>query len=269
MRLRSTIFLPPDGAGLDAALESPADAIALGLADSSLEVAALRAAAREALERIKAAGKKALVAVNHPRTRLLHDDLDAIVTADLAGVLLHHTVEPQDVRDLAVGLREFEHKRGIEPGTVLVYPVIDTARGLIRAVEIVQAAPRVGGLVFGAQHYARDVGARHEEKGPRLAYARGAVVAAARAFDRLPLITSEGLELQHLAQHGFAGAILPSANHAVTANAAFAPIAAAVERAHAHIEAYESARAEGSWVARHGSEMVDISHVRKARQAIL
>ena len=123
-------------------LESPADAVVFALHDSSKPVGTLRGNARVALPRVTSAGKAALAWVNHPRTRLLRDDLDSIVTPDLAAILLAHATEPQDVREAAVLLREFELARDVEPGTIQVFPVIDTARGLVRANEIIDASPR-------------------------------------------------------------------------------------------------------------------------------
>lgn len=267
MQLRSVVMVGAGG-DLEAALASQADAVLLTLNDASVAVGALRAAAVEATPRIRAAGKRALVVVNHPRTRLLRDDVEAIVMPDLAGVLLPHACEPQDARDLAVALREFEQNRGIEPGTIVTFPMIDTARGLLRAAEIVHATPRAGGLVFDSAGYSRDVGARHEELGPRLAYARGAVVAAARAYDTLPLVLASGTEIQFLAQHGFAGVVLPDAGFVAQANAAFTPATAARERAERQAAAYDAARAEGAWVARDGTDLVDSHAGRKARQAL-
>jgi citrate lyase subunit beta/citryl-CoA lyase len=187
---------------------------------------------------------------------------------NLRGVLLPHAVDPQDVRDLAVALREFELQRAIEPGDVAVYPVIDTARGLLRAAEIVHAAPRVGGLVLDSAAYARDIGARQEEHGPRLAYARGGVVAAARAFEKLPLVVAEPLQLQTLSQYGFAGVLLADARAVTQANAAFTPSDAAVNLARRQAEAYDAARGEGAWVARLGASLVDAHTARKARQVL-
>lgn len=268
MGLRSIVAIPVDGSGLEEALASAADAVLLTLADESRPVGALRLAASAALARVADAGKSGMVIVNHPRTQLLRDDLDAVVSPHLTAVVLAHALEPQDVRDLAVLLREFELNRGIEPGEIAAFPMIDTARGLLRAGDIAQAAPRVGGLVFGSYGYARDTGARHEQRGPRLSYARGAVVAASRAFDQRPLVVADGLELLSLAQYGFAGAILPDARGVMAANAAFAPPAAAVERARAHVAAYDAARGEGAWVARVGAEIVDSHAARKARRLL-
>lgn len=266
MRLRTTLAVPADGARLDEALASAADAIAVTLNGDDFPVAGLRRAALDALPRIRASGKLAFVVVNHPRTRLLRDDLDAVVTTDLSGVVLPFAVEPQDVRDLAVLLREFEYGRGIEPGAVMAFPAIDTARGLLRAGEIAQAAPRVAGLIFDSHRYARDVGARDEEEGPRLAYARGAVVAAARAHSLTPLVACEGMAVRVLAQYGFGGAVFADVAHVAVANVAFTPGATARERAEAHLAAYETARAAGDWVATHRGEVVDRGKARKAEQ---
>lgn len=268
MPLRSVLRIDDIDAELPEALESAADAILLPLIDETRAVGSLRLAARAAIARIADAGKRAYVLVNHPRTRLLRDDLDAVVMPQLAGVFLPHCTEPQDVRDTAVLLREFEFTRDIEPGTVALFPVIDTARGLLRAAEAADAVPRVAGLVFSAEQYARDVGGRAEEAGPRLAYARGAVVAAARAKDGLPLVAGNRLEFRNMAQYGFAGAVVTDTRGVALVNAAFQPSEAEIERARRYIEAYEAARAEGAWVARLGGEVIDAHRARRARQLI-
>jgi citrate lyase subunit beta/citryl-CoA lyase len=266
MRLRSIISIPASGPGLSDALESQADAVLLTLTDESLPVAELRIAAITATDKASEAGKSVLVTINHPRTQMTRDDLDQVLSPDVKAVLIPHAIEPQDVRDVAVLLREFELKRGIEPGDTAIFPIIDTARGLLRAGDIASAAPRVGGLVFHSRHYAHDVGARDEQKGDRLAYARGQVVAVARAIGGQPLITSDGLELVYLSQYGFAGAILPEARMVPSANAAFTPHDAIRQQAQQALERFEQARIEGNWVARHGGRVIDSAAARHARR---
>ncbi|GAB4323178.1 MAG: aldolase/citrate lyase family protein [Dehalococcoidia bacterium] len=268
MPLRSVLRIDDIDGALSEALESAADAVLLPLTDETRAVGSLRLAARAAIVRVAGAGKKPYVLVNHPRTRLLRDDLDAVVMPQLAGVFLPHCVEPQDVRDTAVVLREFEYNREMEAGSVALFPVIDTARGLLRAAESAEAVPRVAGLVFSGEQYARDVGGRAEEAGPRLAYARGAVVAAARAKDGLPLVAGNQLEFRSMAQYGFAGAIVTDARGVALVNAAFQPSEAELERAQRYVEAYEAARAEGAWVARLGGEVIDAHRARRARQLL-
>ncbi|MCA9822798.1 MAG: hypothetical protein KC470_09340 [Dehalococcoidia bacterium] len=267
MRLRS-ILARDSIADLDSVQASEADAVLFVLNDASRAVGSLRLAATREMSAIAAQGKRVLVTVNHPRTQLLRDDLDAIVTPDCAGIILPHCGEPQDVRDATVLLREFEHGRDIEPGTLKLFPVIDTARGLLRAAEIAAAAPRVTGLVFDADAYADHVGGRAEEHGPRFSYARGLVVAAARSIDGLPLVAGAHLELRSHAQYGFAGAILRDTNAVATANAAFTPTESAVERARAISQVYAAARAEGLLVGRLNTEVADAATARKAVQTL-
>jgi len=267
MLLRSVVRVSP-GALIESAVASAADAVLLSLTDARHDIVDLRQVALEALPRIREAGKIAIVEVNHPRTRLLRGDLETVVTPGLGAVLLAHTVEPQDVRDLAVLLREFEYNRGIEPGTVRAFPVIDTARGLLRAAEVVHAVPRVAGLAFASDHYADDIGARREERGERLGYARGAIIAAARAFDALPLVEASGLEAANAAQWGFAGIVLPDTRTVMQANVAFGAGPSRIERAMAYVTAYEEARQTGAWVARYKTVVVDSHAVRKAKQVL-
>ena len=266
MRLRSLLRARP-GDSLDAALESDADAVILALTDETQPVEALRVAAAEGIERIAEAGKTALVIINHPRTQLTRGDLEAITGPKLGAVLLPHCTEPQDVRDTAVLLREFEHTRDIEPGQVALFPVVDTARGLLRAAESLAAAPRTGGLVLASEAFARDVGARLEETGLRLAYARGSVVAAAAAHETVALIDGSSLELRDMANYGFAGAVLDDARLVPLANDVFAPTPTVLKRARADVDAYES-RPEGAWVARRAGGVVDAQRSRQARAAL-
>jgi citrate lyase subunit beta/citryl-CoA lyase len=268
MRLRSIISIGASGAGLDDALGSQADAVLMTLAEASRPITDLRHEVAAGLGRSATHEKAALVVVNHPRTRLLRDDISAILSPLVKGVLLPHAVEAQDIRDIAVLLREFELQRGIEPGETAVFPVIDTARGLVKAAEIASAAPRVGGLVFHSHRYARDIGARDEQRGDRLAYARGQVVAVSRSLGQSPLVVCDGLELTYLAEYGFAGAVLPDARMVIAANAAFAPPAVAGDHAREAVAAYDAARAEGAWVARLGGQVVDAAAARKARHLI-
>lgn len=268
MRLRSIISIPASGEGLSEALESQADAVLLTLADDVLPVDDLRTSAIAATERASEAGKTVLITVNHPRTRFTRDDIEAVLTDAVKGIFIPHAHEPQDVRDLAVLLREFELKRGIEPGATLLFPVIDTARGLMRAGDIAQAAPRVDGLVFHSRHYAQDIGARDEQRGDRLAYARGQVVATARAIGGQPLIVADGLESQYLSQYGFAGIVIRETRNVPAANAAFTPYDEIRQQHQQALERFEQARIEGLWVARHGERVVDSAAARRARRYI-
>ena len=268
MRLRSIVAIPASLGGIDEALASPCDALLFSAADATEPAAEARTKIAAAIARTAEAGKAALVVMNHPRTRMLRDDIDALLSGGLKGVLIPHSVEPQDVRDTAVLLREFELKRNIEPGDTAIYPIIDTARGMLKAESIAAAAPRVGGLVFHTRRYAHDIGGRDEQRGERLAYARGKVVAVSRAYGHAPMVYTDGLELTYLAETGFASAILPEPRYVVNANTLFAPSPAAREFAKQALAAYDAARADGASVARIGETVIDGPAAHKARHIL-
>jgi len=266
LRLRSILRVHP-GELLDSVLESDADATLLSLTDESQPIAELRASTNETIGRIAEAGKNVLVVVNHPRTQLTRGDLDAVTDAKLDAVLLPHCTEPQDVRDTAVLLREFEQARGIEPGQIALFPIVDTARGLLCASESLAAVPRTAGLILSSEAFARDVGARFEESGPRLAYARGNVITVAAAHEGVALIDGSSLALRDMANYGFSGAILDDVRLVSVANDVFTPTATVLKHARADIEAYES-RLKGDWVARRNGRVVDAARVRQALRAV-
>lgn len=268
MKYRSILAIPAGQLPSQDDLASPADVLLFTLADDRVAIDAARSAAQEGVRAAGAAGKGVLVRVNHPLTGLLEGDLESVVEHPLSGVLLSTSANPQDVRDTAVALRRVELERGLEPGHAALFPVVDTARGLLRAVELVTAAPRVAGLVFDSDAYAFDVGGRPEENGPRFAYARGLVVAASRGHDREPLVVSSGLELRFLAQHGFAGAIVDDLRYVTVANSVFTPGASALKRARRHVDAYTGGRGEGAFAARAETELADGHSLRKARRWI-
>ena len=98
------------------------------------------------------------VRVNSPRTPYFADDLDAVVVAGLAGVVLPKAESAQDVLALTGLLEVLERRHGIAAGTVEVIATIETVRGLTAVDEIAQASPRVRCLCFGAGDFSLDVG---------------------------------------------------------------------------------------------------------------
>ncbi|MEJ5222392.1 MAG: hypothetical protein WHT63_10355, partial [Tepidiforma sp.] len=88
-RLRSIVAI--GSGGLDAAQEalgSAADALLLSVADARVPLDEARRNAAAVLGAAGQAEKAALVTVNHPKTRLLRDDLDALLSPLVRGVLL-------------------------------------------------------------------------------------------------------------------------------------------------------------------------------------
>ena len=81
-----------------------------------------------------------------------HADLEAIVVPELHCVSIPKTNDAEDVRTFCAVLDEVEQAAGLEPGHVLVRPIIETAAGVRNAFEIASASPRIaymGGVSGG------------------------------------------------------------------------------------------------------------------------
>lgn len=70
-------------------------------------------------------------------------DLDPIVGPNLGGIILPKVLGAREVKAADAILRSFEVRRGIEPGTLLIWPILETAQALRNAYEIAAASPRV------------------------------------------------------------------------------------------------------------------------------
>ena len=249
------------------AISAQPDAILISLTQSEVDIKIQRERAELVLSATSKAGIYTIGVPNHPRTGLLRSDLNAIVSNDLKAIFLPDIGEPQDIRDAAVLLREFELARGFEPGTISLFPIIRSARALLRAFEIVSAAPRVGGLILDIDGYAHDVRARFEQRGSRLAWARGNAVAVARALIKLPIVKGDDLELRELANTGFEGVIFEDPKMVTAVNDVFTPTDTEIEDAHAVRRAF-TVKDENALVARLGGSFIDEYKARKAEQII-
>ncbi len=105
-------------------------------------------------------------------------DLEAIVGPGLGGVQLPKVESADEVRAIDERLCALEEAAGLAAGSVRLFPLIESAVAVLRALEIGAAAPRVGALALGAVDLLADIGGRGEEA---VEYARSHLVYAARA----------------------------------------------------------------------------------------
>ncbi|MGA2409139.1 MAG: aldolase/citrate lyase family protein, partial [Candidatus Binataceae bacterium] len=162
--VRSALFVP--GNREDRMLKAPrfgADALILDLEDAVAlpDKARSRAVVRGALEQLGKGGQTLFVRVNDLETGLTWADLDAIVCPELYCVMLPKVTGPEDVKKVDTILEFLERKHGIEPGSILIDPVLETAQGMRQAYEVGIASRRVaymGGLTGKDGDIARAIG---------------------------------------------------------------------------------------------------------------
>src|SRR5215471_7428283 len=190
MLARSILFVPANRDNMVArAAQTPADVITLDLEDSvpASEKEATRAKLRDAIASLKAAGKTVHVRVNSLETGLTKDDLAAAITPGLDGLSFPKAEAASDIREVDVLIRQQEMYNGVRPGTVLLFPQIESAKAVLRCEEIARASTRIAGLSMGGEDYTADLGVPRTVEGRELEYARRVLVHVCIAYKLLPL----------------------------------------------------------------------------------
>ena len=224
-------------------------------------------------------GRTLYVRVNGLDSGLAEDDLEAVVSPGLAGIVLPKTRSAADVAAVDGLLAALERTHGLPAASVSVIATIEDAAALDRASEIGAACARVHCLGFGAGDLAAELGIEWPSPdgilSPTLVAAKAQLVLASAAaglapphdgasvvLDDLELVRREAEESRRL---GFGGkhAIHPA--QVAVIEEAFAAGSEELARDRAIVEAFE--RSGGS-ATRVGGTLVDAPLARRARRRL-
>ena len=283
--LRSMLFAPGNRPRLlEKVAHCGADAVILDLEDAVpiAEKAPTRAAVRAALHTITTCPVyvriNPLVAPTAFSQAIGADDLQAIMCAELTGILLPKVEAASDVQQADTMMRELEAARQLAPAGIDLIPIIETARGVHQAFDIANAGTRVRRLAFGAGDFTRDIGVRWSRGEVESHYARSALVIASRAADvEAPLDSvwfdiRDGRGLQRSArrakQLGFQGKMAIYPTQVEPINTAFSPTADEVAFAARVVEAFQHAEAEGSAAIQLDGQLIDYPIVESAQRLL-
>ena len=154
---------------------------------------------------------------------------------------------------------------------------VETARGVLRALELAEADPRVMGLGFGGEDLSADLGVARTRDIGEFATARALVALAAAAAGVSAIDTpwfdlgdpdGAGREARAARQLGFTGKFVIHPSHVAAVNAAFTPDRTETEQADRIIRAFEAAVADGSGIAKLDGRMIDLPVVVSARRVL-
>lgn len=265
---RSWLFVPgADGAAHVTAARSAADVLIQELEDFTppeLRPKARRLAAK-LYDRWRAAGKVAAVRVNP-----LEGDGVADLGAVLAGrpdvVLMSKVVSPEQVRAL-------EAATG---GAVELVPNIETAAGLVRALEIAKASRLVTAMLVASEDMVADLGTGRSRDGEELAWVRARFLVDCRAAGveaiDAPWTFSDAkgaaADAKWARKMGYRMKSLVAPAHAQAINAAFTPSVAEIAKARRIVVAFEKARASGLERARVDGKLVEVPIYSAARRLL-
>jgi citrate lyase subunit beta/citryl-CoA lyase len=169
------------------ALESGADAVLFDLEDSVPVAAKAEARMLVAHAIDGAAGRSSaglFVRVNAASTGLMEEDLAAIVRPGLEAVFLPKVERVEEVQTTASTLERLEAAQGVKSGTVEIVLMIESALGVHRCFDLVNASPRVASTCIGVARdgdLQTDLGCSWSIEGTELLYARSKVLLDTRA----------------------------------------------------------------------------------------
>ena len=279
--LRTALFAPgnrPDRA--EKAIGLDADAVIIDLEDAVpiADKESSRPLVRDILD--KHPGKRIYVRINALSTPYAKEDLEAIVSKNLEGIMLPKVDSPEDIFEIDRLLTDLEKRNGLEVGILELISICESAKGLEEIYSIVSAKPeyhRVSVVAFGAADYTLDLGITLTREGKELEYPRTRIPVACRAAGIVPPLDTpwmvdlkniDGLiaDAQRAKAYGFQGKIVIHPNQIQPCHNVFTPTEEEIVYAKKVIEAFEEAEREGKAAIQLEGKFIDYAIVEKSRR---
>jgi citrate lyase subunit beta / citryl-CoA lyase len=277
--LRSLIFVPGNKPDLiPKAIATGADAVIVDLEDGV--PAADKPRTRERLTDLPAADVPLFVRVNDATTEWFWHDVVAAARAGTAAIVLPKAEDPDVLRRIDGALSAIEVDGGREPGGTALIPLIESAKGVHLAHEVLTSTPRVQAVLFGSGEQGDlvvDLGCEWTPDGTGLQHARSQVLLAARVagvqpleavfmdFRNLDALRTECLLARRI---GYTGKTAIHPAQVAVINEVFTPTPEEVAAQRRILEAFERALAEGSASISLDGRMVDYAVARQARSIL-
>ncbi len=279
--MRSFLFVPGDSVRkFESAKKTAADALILDLEDSIApegKVAARGITLQMLGQRNPA--QKMYIRVNALDTELTLGDLAAVMPGRPDGIVLPKCAGASDVNRLSLYLDAFEAASGIAQGTTRIVTVAtETARAVIKLMDVENMSPRLWGMMWGAEDLAASLGASRNRTDGRyhspfvLARDLCLIAAAAAGVVAIDTIATdiddlEGLKAELIAarQDGFLAKAVIHPKHVDIVNAAFMPTADEIAWSERVVAAFAG---NPSGVVKMDGKMLDKPHLRAAEKIL-
>ena len=184
-RLRRTMmFLNAQKPGLikDPYIYKP-DSIMLDLEDAVAQNQkdAARFSLYHALQEIDYRGVERIVRINALDTPYWQEDVRVCVAGGCDGIRIPKTETAEDVKLVEAAIVAAEKEFGKEEGTTLIMAALESAKGVMHALEICEASDRLFGIALSGGDYTKDLQTHITGTGLELMGARQQMIIAARA----------------------------------------------------------------------------------------
>ncbi len=280
--IRSFLFVPAiRESWIDKVPGYGADAVILDLEDSVPEDAKAQAReiARGRIGPLARAGQRVHVRINRSPFLYSFEDILAVVTEGLEGIVLPKPEGPEDIDTVSAMLAEAELRNGRPIGGTLLVATLESARSIQFAYEIARRE-RVG-MIAGVSarngDVQRSVGYQWTPEGMESLHLKSAAVIAARAAGKLPLggLWQDIRDLEGLRRAarkhrelGFVGEFVLHPSNVPVVNEAYSPSVEELAYYEGMVRAYDEAVRAGRGAIIYQGEHIDLAHVRTAREIV-
>jgi citrate lyase beta subunit len=205
------------------------------------------------------------------------EDLATVLPAHPDGIVIPKVETAEQIRRVSQVIARHEAQNGWLAGGIRLLVVVETARGIVNLAQIAAADPRLQAIIFGAEDFAGDIGARRTTEGWEVFYARSAVVthAAANDLQAIDMVyidfnDTDGLrrEAQEGARMAFAGKQVIHPNQVAPVQQAFTPSEEAIAYARRVIQAFEENQQAGKGAFALDGKMIDAPILKSAERVI-
>lgn len=280
-RLRRTMmFLNAQKPGLvkDPYIYKP-DSIMLDLEDAVAENQkdAARFSLFHALRSIDYRGCERVVRINALDTPYWKEDIRCAVAGGCDAIRIPKTECANDVRMVENMVEYAEKEFGRSKGSVLIMAAIESARGVMKAMDICEASERIFGIALSGGDYTKDLQTHITGTGIELMGARQNIVIAARAtgvqcFDTVytDLDNMEGFraDVQTIHLMGFDGKSIINPRQINIVHEIFTPSQKDIIFAEKVVKEIDSKKAQGIGVFTVDGKMIDIAFYDGAKRII-
>ena len=222
-------------------------------------------------------GKYILIRVNGIYSRELDEDLEAAVRAQPDAIRIPKVEYAEEVKKIDAKIGAIEKKAGLPVGGIQLWCNIESYLGVLNAMEIAKASPRVAAMALGAEDFTASMSAQRTKPGWEIFHARNAILMACRAAgisaqDAVfsDINDAEGLkaDLDMTRALGFDGKTCVHPRQIDTVNACFTPSQKEIRNAQRVLEALDEAARNHTGVCVLDGGMVDKPMELRARTTL-
>ncbi len=229
---------------------------------------------RNALRSLNFYGAERMVRINQIPDGL--DDLEFIIPNYANLILVPKCESAEDLHKVNERINTIKNANNIVHNVWLM-PIIESAKGVMNAYSIAQAADNVAAMAIGLEDYTADLGTLRTNEGSESFFARSMVVNACVAAGIQPIdsVFSDVSNMEALAINvqkskglGFDGMGCIHPRQIAVIHENFAPSEVEIEKAKKIVLAFNQAKEKGLGVVSLGSKMIDAPVVKRAQNTI-